>query len=29
MEGCEYSLNLTANLINDLVDFAKTEKFCF
>ena len=29
MEGCEYSTNLTANLINDLLDFAKTEKFCF
>jgi hypothetical protein len=29
MEGCEYSLNLTANLINDLVDFARTEQFCF
>ena len=29
MEGCEYSSNLTANLINDLLDFAKTQKFCF
>ena len=29
LEGCEYSSNLTANLINDLLDFAKTEKFCF
>ena len=29
MEGCEYSSNLTANLINDLLDFAKTEKFSF
>jgi signal transduction histidine kinase len=29
MEGCEYSSNLTANLINDLLDFAKTERLCF
>jgi signal transduction histidine kinase len=29
MEGCEYSSNLTANLINDLLDFANTEKLCF
>jgi signal transduction histidine kinase len=28
MEGCEYSSNLTANLINDLLDFANTEKLC-
>jgi signal transduction histidine kinase len=29
MEGCEYSSNLMANLINDLLDFAKSEKFSF
>jgi signal transduction histidine kinase len=28
-KSCQQSSNLNANLINDLVDFAQTERFCF
>lgn len=29
IEGCEYSSNISANLINDLLDFAKMQQLSF
>ena len=29
IEGCEYSSNMSANLINDLLDFAKMQQLSF
>jgi len=29
IEGCDYSSNLSANLINDLLDFAKMQQLSF